>query len=611
MNILIQLLKFTLLMALLGLSGPVISEVDGTAFPKLKDQYYQDHPGKGKYGQFWEAIPIEKYWNPKDFYKPPTTIAGEVKREDCATCHQAVMPGSYSAWKNSTHANLDGIRNLTDANDPRFYKKQKLEQIEKNLVQQKLLKEGEKLKEVGCIDCHGQVGGASIEHDKTLVMPDRASCGTCHVNEFAEAESEKEQEWPQGQWPKGHPSHAFDWKANVETAVWAAMPEREIAQGCDQCHYSQNKCDGCHTRHSFSVVEARQPEACATCHNGVDHNEFENYMLSKHGTIYQTLGKSKWNFDAPLKDALTKGQYTAPTCQYCHFEADGQFSHNLVKKSRWAFNPTPAIAENLNHPWFEERKDLWLKTCSNCHSQSFAESVLSAADKGTIAGLQVEQEAKKIINDLYKDKLLVGQTTNRPIPPEPEKDAAGGFFQLFWAKGNNPSRVERIYADMWEHDLIKLYKGLFHNNPGGFTYTEGWSPLLRDYAEIMDENTRLRENGKTLDAIPGPTSTGAKPVTAPAQPPAVAAAQVIEPKLAETAPAVVAAQTPTAKAPAANVAPSTIVPAPATSTAVQPAQNPLNRGGRTEQPSFNMTPIILTVVGGLLFLGYLMFKRRS
>jgi len=88
---------------------------------------------------------------------------------------------------------------------------------------------------------------------------------------------------------------------------------------------------------------------------------------------------------------------------------------------------------------------------------------------------------------------LTGQKGNRPAPPKPEEDAAGGFFQLFWAKGNNPSRVERVYADMWEHDVIKLYKGLFHGNPGGFTYTEGWSPLMRDYAEIMDENTRLRE----------------------------------------------------------------------------------------------------------------------
>ena len=46
---------------------------------------------------------------------------------------------------------------------------------------------------------------------------------------------------------------------------------------------------------------------CATCHNGVDHNEFENYLLSKHGTIYQTSG-IVWNFEVPLKDAIAKGR---------------------------------------------------------------------------------------------------------------------------------------------------------------------------------------------------------------------------------------------------------------------------------------------------------------
>lgn len=467
-------------------------EVDGTHFKDLKAQYEASHPGKGKFAEYWDAIPIEKYWNPRTFYKPPTTVKGEVGRADCASCHEAMTPGAHKAWQGSVHANLGAIRALSNPSDPRFYKKQKLEEIERNLQQQDLLKTGETLNEVGCIDCHGGVGAQAIEHDKALVMPDRASCGTCHVAEFAESESEKQLTWPQGQWPKGHPSHAFDWKANVETAVWAAMPEREIAQGCDQCHYQQNKCDGCHTRHTFSVAEARQPEACATCHNGVDHNEYENYMLSKHGTVYQTQGKTRWNFEAPLKAALTQGNYTAPTCQTCHFETNGTFSHNLTGKVRWAFNPTPEIADNLKHPWFEGRKELWLKTCSNCHSRSFAQSALEAADKGTIQGLKVEREARKVVENLYKDGLLVGQNDRRPEPPAPEKDAAGGFFQLFWAKGNNPSHVERVHADMWEHDLIKLYKGLFHNNPGGFTYTEGWSPLLRDYTEIMDENTRLR-----------------------------------------------------------------------------------------------------------------------
>ena len=42
-------------------------------------------------------------------------------------------------------------------------------------------------------------------------------------------------------------------------------------------------CDACHTRHSFSVVEARQPQACQTCHMGFDHPQWEMYSTSKHG----------------------------------------------------------------------------------------------------------------------------------------------------------------------------------------------------------------------------------------------------------------------------------------------------------------------------------------
>jgi hydroxylamine dehydrogenase len=481
------------LFGLVGFSGIGVAGTEMPDFEQLKKNYYDSHPGKGSHGAYWAPIPIQKYWNPKDFYQPPKTVQGEFGRNDCVSCHEAATPGAFHAWKQSVHGGLAAIRNLPDS-DVRAYKKQKLAEVEANLARQGLLKQGQRLDQVGCIDCHGGVGKETVNHAENLVMPDRAACGTCHVGEFAEAESEKNQEWPQKQWGKGHPSHAVDWEANVENTVWAAMPQREVAQGCDMCHYQQNKCDGCHTRHSFSAAEARQPEACSTCHNGVDHNEFENFMLSKHGTQYQTQGKAKWNFEVPLKDAIAKGGYTAPTCQLCHFEYRGDYSHNLVRKVRWAFNPTPAIAENLGHSWFEDRKTAWVDTCSLCHSASFAKAYLDAADKGTIQGLQVEQEAKKVVTQLYDDGLLVGQKTNRPAPPLPEKDAPGGFFQLFWAKGNNPSHIERIHADMWEHDVIKHYKGIFHANPGGFTYTEGWSNLMKDYAEIMDENTRLRES---------------------------------------------------------------------------------------------------------------------
>jgi hydroxylamine dehydrogenase len=465
----------------------------------LAKRYHSEHPGKGKFAEHWKPIPIQQYWNPKDFYEPPQVLKEEHTRAQCVECHEGLTGGWVRAWRDSSHARLDELRKLPDS-DPRAYKKQIIKDVEKNLTDLGVLKTGEPLKEVGCIDCHGQIGADKIKHHVDLRMPDRAVCGACHRDQFQQAESEKEQTWPQEQWPKGHPSHAMDWKANVETAVWAAMSEREVAQGCDMCHYQQNKCDGCHTRHTFAAAEARRPEACATCHNGADHNEWEAFMLSKHGVRYATLGVEKWNFEVPLKDAYTKGGYTGPTCQTCHFEYKGEYSHNLVRKVRWAFNPTPKIADNLNHPWFEERKEAWINGCASCHSPKFAKAYFETAENGTKQGLAVEQEAKKVVKSLYDDGLLVGQKTNRPAPPAPEKDDPGGFFQLFWAKGNNPSHIERVYANMWEHDLIKHYKGMFHVNPGGFTYTEGWGELLADYSEIMDENTRLREGAKQAKA---------------------------------------------------------------------------------------------------------------
>ena len=121
------------------------------------------------------------------------------------------------------------------------------------------------------------------------------------------------------------------------------------------CHYNQAKCDGCHTRHEFATTEARKPEACSTCHNGVDHNEYEQFLLSKHGTAYLTHGKD-WNWNARLQDAIDKGGQIGPTCVTCHMEYKGQYTHNVTRKVRWGFLPFQSIVDNLDHPWFQERK---------------------------------------------------------------------------------------------------------------------------------------------------------------------------------------------------------------------------------------------------------------
>lgn len=475
-------------------------------FEKAKKGYYEPRlSGKGSYEKHWEPMPIQKYWDPVNFYEPPKSINVIAEAKDCLNCHKGVTPGLHAAWQKSAHANLAGLRKLKPG-DRLYYKKEKIAEVENNLRAQGLLGKDAQLKEVGCIDCHAGVGVKKVDHTKNLKLPDRAACGSCHLKEFVESESEKELKWPQGQWPDGRPSHALDYRANVETAIWAGMPQRAIAQGCDSCHYNQNKCDGCHTRHTFSAVEARKPEACSMCHNGVDHNEFENYQLSKHGTQYLTQG-SRWDWEVPLKDAISKGGLTSPTCAYCHFEYEGEFSHNLVRKVRWAFNPTPEIANNLNHEWFTKRADSWVRTCQNCHSKRFASEYLKTADQAIFAGIEKEQEAKKVVQALYNEGLLTGQKTNRPMPPAPTKDGPGDFLQLFWAQGNNPSAIEREYAEMWEHDLIKLYKGATHMNPGGYTYSHGWVPLLGRYAKIMDENTKIREMAALKKKLAGVEQT--------------------------------------------------------------------------------------------------------
>ena len=94
---------------------------------------------------------------------------------------------------------------------------------------------------------------------------------------------------------------------------------------------------------------------------------------------------------------------------------------------------------------------------------------------------------------LYDDKLLIGQKTNRPALPEPEKDEAGGFSSLFFAQKNQSTLVDRTFAEMWEQHVARYMKGLQHANPGGWTYSHGWSDLIKDQTIINEADTTLRE----------------------------------------------------------------------------------------------------------------------
>jgi hydroxylamine dehydrogenase len=208
-------------------------------FEALQKRYRdpEQGAGKGSHAEYWEPIPMSAYLDPLSFYKPPTSVKENNTREECVECHSEETAGHVVAWKKSMHADLGKIRDLS-ADDPRFYKKKKLEQVENNLRSMGKIGKSELLEEVSCMDCHVEIRRtAKADHTKDIRMPTADVCGTCHLQEFAERESERDTlDWPQDQWPAGRPSHALDYKANVETAIWAGMEQREIAEGCTSCH---------------------------------------------------------------------------------------------------------------------------------------------------------------------------------------------------------------------------------------------------------------------------------------------------------------------------------------------------------------------------------------
>ncbi|NOY64512.1 MAG: hypothetical protein GXO97_03835, partial [Nitrospirae bacterium] len=103
---------------------------------------------------------------------------------------------------------------------------------------------------------------------------------------------------------------------------------------------SVGTCTACHTRHAFSIAEARKPEACGQCHLGPDHPQTEIYEESKHGAIFAAKGEH-WNWDVP------SGQWgprdiEAPTCATCHMSGFGgavESTHNVSARLKWELEP--------------------------------------------------------------------------------------------------------------------------------------------------------------------------------------------------------------------------------------------------------------------------------
>ncbi len=130
---------------------------------------------------------------------------------------------------------------------------------------------------------------------------------------------------------------------------------------------SIGNCTVCHTRHQFSIAEARKPEACGSCHLGPDHPDIEIYLSSKHGQMYQADGDD-WEWES-APDAWEPGDYKAPTCATCHMSGIGELrtTHNVNERLKWDLvHPRSEIRSGVRGDGEKGRQEM-LQVCVNCH----------------------------------------------------------------------------------------------------------------------------------------------------------------------------------------------------------------------------------------------------
>lgn len=365
-------------------------------------------------------------------------------------------------------------------------------------------------KGIGCGDCHGEGHHSAIDVAKAEI-PTPETCADCHEERVRQFKAGK---------------HAAAWVAMkaMPTLHWQPKTLIEGVKGCGGCHkiglkseadikelkkegrgFGLASCDACHTRHLFSIVEARQPQACQTCHTGFDHPQWEMYSGSKHGVRYLL----KQNKVLPATAA-------APTCQSCHMQGGNHEVRTawgflavrlpLPEDKGWAADrttilqalgaldpeggPTPRlevvkvgdVARLTQEDWQKEREKM-TKACTRCHSANFAEGELAKGDRMIREADRLMAEAIRIVADLYRDGVLAKPKTYQYTFPD------------LLTFHDAPTVIEQRLFVMFLKHRMRTFQGTFHANPD-YAFWYGWSEMQRDLTEIKEMAEQMRSKGK-------------------------------------------------------------------------------------------------------------------
>ena len=391
----------------------------------------------------------------------PEKRAVAIAGTGCLECHQTGTPGIFHGWERSVHAKVG----------------------------------------VDCYKCHkAEIGDGFYSKEHLDMDPDNPvaivvspkTCAGCHPEEAAQYERSKHANtieiiWKVDHWLNDGMNNLIERTTGcyachgtvVELSNGRPEPGTwpNVGVGRKNPDGSLGSCTSCHTRHKFSVVEARKPEACDQCHLGPDHPQIEIYNESKHGTLYHAEGQD-WNW-APEDGKWQAGRdFRAPTCAACHMSAAAHVpkTHDVTERLSWEtqapltvrpsdFKPFPARTD-----WKEERAKM-KSVCLQCHSRDWTDHHFSNFDQ-VVANYNETYyiPVKTLIDSLYASEQLSDER----------------YFdeELEWA-----------FYEFWHHEGRRARMGAAMMAPD-YAWWHGFYEMKHRFVNIVQEAEALKSRGE-------------------------------------------------------------------------------------------------------------------
>jgi len=367
---------------------------------------------------------------------------------------------------------------------------------------------------IGCFECHSAHPGdadAYMHHGEriaTIVSP--KDCSACHSREVAEFEGSHHAQAAKILGSLDNVlAEVVEGSRALKTEAFPMGVSAAAVNGCWQCHGTEVKvleggkldpatwpntgigrlnpdgsrgsCTACHSRHRFSVEQARNPENCGKCHMGPDHPQIEIYNESKHGIAYRA-NKNRMNL-ANDKWIVGEDYNAAPTCATCHMSATTKqpVTHDVGMRISWNNRPIKSIRPEkvdakMGLPGadvnWETRRANMQNVCLACHGQPY------------IDAFYIQYDA--LINEYHLKFADPGIKLMAAVKPllRPVKFA---------------NKIDFVWFELWHHEGRRARHGASMFGPD-YTHWHGTYEVAKNfYTEFIPELEELAVKGLAND----------------------------------------------------------------------------------------------------------------